>query len=124
MTERQPGREGPRNAQKPQIKPGVPGRDPSSGGGSGPVPDEEVLFRTDTDRRIFGEGSYAEGGSNQEGNYKKREASPHGSEGSFDDAGGYGGTELLGQYTAEEAARRAREASEERSGPNETVDDS
>lgn len=53
-------------------------------GGPTPSPGEQSLFDTDSGARIFGEGSYVEGGSNQEGNFKEREARPHGSRGSFD----------------------------------------
>lgn len=61
------------------------------------VPDEEALFGGDPGPRLFGEGSYAEGGSNQEGNWREREMPPHGHYGGFSDAGGYGATELLGE---------------------------
>ena len=62
------------------------------------VPDEEVLFDAGgAGPRLFGEGSYAEGGSNEEGNWEARETRPHGHHGGFSDAGGYGATELLGE---------------------------
>ena len=122
MTERQPGRDDRPIRQSPPAKPEpVRGRPAPKRGSS--TPDEQALFNTDSDRRIFGEGSYAEGGSNQEGNFKERDATPEGSRGSFDDAGGYGGKELLGEKGAEEAARRAREASEHKTGPDESLDD-
>jgi hypothetical protein len=123
MTERQPGRDGSEGRQSPRARP-----DPA---GTRPVPersgserDEATLFNTDPGPRIFGEGSYAEGGSNQEGNFKEREASPQGSRGSFDDAGGYGGKQLLGGRKAGEAAEQSRRASDDKTGPDETVDDS
>jgi len=119
MTERQPGRDDRQTRQNLPGKPDparvepVPERDP-------PAPDEQALFNTGPDRR---EGSYAEGGSNQEGNFTEREASPHGSRGSFDDAGGYGGTELLGGKHADEAAQRARKASDDKTGSDESVEE-
>lgn len=122
MTERQPGRDDRQIRQTPPVKPDTAARKPIPGRSSSP-PDEATLFNTDSDRRIFGEGSYAEGGSNQEGNFKEREATPEGSRGSFDDAGGYGGKELLGSKGADEAARRARQAADDKTGPDESLED-
>ena len=58
--------------------------------------DEEVLFGGGSGARLFGEGSYAEGGSNEEGNWEERDSHPHGRYGHFSDASGFGATELLG----------------------------
>ena len=62
-----------------------------------PPPDEEALFGSGPGPRLFGEGSYVEGGSNEEGNWQVRDAHPHGRDGHFSDAGGFGATELLGE---------------------------
>jgi hypothetical protein len=62
-----------------------------------PVLGEEELFGSDPGPRVFGEGAYRSGGPADRGNFSARRATPHGSIGSFDDAGGAGGTELLGQ---------------------------
>lgn len=64
--------------------------------GATPPCGEEALFRSESSPRLFGEGNYAEGGSNEEGNYEVRDANPHGSSGGFSDAGGFGATQLLG----------------------------
>lgn len=122
MTEREPGRDESQR-QTPRVKPD-PGRTPPAPARGSSAPDEQTLFNTGAGGRLFGEGSYAEGGSNQEGNFKEREATPQGSRGSFDDAGGYGGTELLGTQRADEAAQRARKASDEKTGPDESLEDS
>lgn len=123
MTERQPGRDGNDDRKVPAAKPEeadselIP--DPND-----PMPDEADLFNTGPGPRLFGEGSYSEGGSNEEGNFEERAASPHGGLGSFDDAGGFGGTELLGERGSDEAARRRRKVSDEEAGPDEPVKDS
>lgn len=62
-----------------------------------PLPGEETLFGGGSGPRLFGEGSYAEGGSNEEGNWQERDAHPHGRDGRFSDEGGFGATELLGE---------------------------
>jgi hypothetical protein len=123
MTERQPGRGDSDDRKYPAAKPKQAGSEPIPDGDSDPSPDEEALFFTDSGPRLFGEGSYSEGGSNEEGNFAEREASPHGGLGSFDDAGGFGAAQLLGEHEAE-AARRRRRASDETKGPDETVEDS
>ncbi len=122
MTERQPGRDSREKPKSSRAKPQAAGNQPVPNRG-GSTPDEQTLFNTDSRERIFGEGSYAEGGQNQEGNFKEREASPQGSRGSFDDAGSHGGRKLLGGKPANEAAERSRQTSE-KSGPDETIDDS
>lgn len=63
----------------------------------GSNPDEEALFGAGTGPRLFGEGGYADGGSNQEGNWERRATHPHGGYGRFSDAGGPGATQLLGE---------------------------
>jgi hypothetical protein len=68
-----------------------------------PPPDEEALFGGQPSPRLFGEGSYSEGGSNEEGNWEERNAHPHGRYGRFSDAGGFGATELLGEEGFREA---------------------
>lgn len=123
MTERQPGHDDRPIRQNPPVKPDAAPTRPVPKRGSS-APDEEALFNTGTGGRLFGEGSYAEGGSNQEGNFEEREARPQGSRGSLDDAGGYGGTELLGGgATADDAAERARKASDDKTGPDESLED-
>ncbi len=62
-----------------------------------PLPDEETLFGGGSGPRLFGEGSYTEGGSNEEGNWEERDVHPHGRDGRFSDAGCFGATELLGE---------------------------
>ena len=123
MTERQPGRDGRDDRKNPPANPnqtaGQP--DPERSDSS---PDEQALFFSDSGPRLFGEGSYSEGGSNEEGNFEGRQASPHGGLGSFDDAGGFGATQLLGDRQAEEAAERRRRANEEKTDPDGSVKDS
>lgn len=122
MTERQPGPDGSDDRKYPPAKPEQAGSEPSPDTAD-PIPDEQALFFNDSGPRLFGEGSYTEGGSNEEGNFEGREASPHGGLGSFDDAGGFGSTQLLGEHEAE-AARRKRLASDETKDPEKTAGDS
>ena len=115
MTERETGRDRPTGTDKARVKPGPAG---------GEAQDEDALFHTEPGPRIFGEGSYTDGGSNQEGNFKEREVSPGGARGSFDDAGGPGGEELLGGRRADQAAERSRRAREDKTtGPDESIDE-
>lgn len=57
----------------------------------------QPLTSPEPGRRIFGEGGYGSGGSANEGNFEERESNPHGAAGEFDDAGGYGAPDLLGE---------------------------
>ena len=122
MSERQPGRDGSDDRNYPAAQPEQAGSEtiPDSPDSSDPIPDEQALFFTDPGPRLFGEGSYPEGGSNEEGNFEARETSPHGGLGSFDDAGGFGATQLLGEHDVE-AALRKRRASDETKDPDETA---
>lgn len=61
-------------------------------------PDEARLFTGARSPRLFGEGSYGTGGPTAEGHYAMPDPNPQGGYGSFDDAGGYGSTELLGEH--------------------------
>ena len=128
MTERQPGRDGNDDRKDPAAKPKQVGSepipDPDDPIPDDPIPDEADLFNAGSGPRLFGEGSYTEGGSNEEGNFEAREASPHGGLGSFDDAGGFGAAELLGERHGDEAARRRRKPSDDEAAPDEPVKDS
>jgi hypothetical protein len=123
MTERQPQPDGPEDPKSPPANPEQAASEPIPES-SDSIPDELALFDTGPGPRLFGEGSYAEGGSNEEGNFLARTANPHGSIGSFDDAGGPGSTQLLGQRHSHEAAQRSRQANDEKTGPDEPVEDS
>ena len=59
---------------------------------------EGELFPEVRRPRYFGEGSYTSGGSVSEGNYALPDPNPRGGYGCFDDAGGVGSTELLGEH--------------------------
>ena len=79
-----------------------------------PASEEQEFFLAESGRRLFGEGSYAEGGSNEEGNFESRDTNPHGGYGSFTDAGGYGATELLGEHESHASSVPGDEKAEER----------
>ena len=78
---------------RPTPKSGEPRSTPPT-----PSPDEAQLFSGGESPRLFGEGSYMTGGSTAEGHYALPDANPRGGYGSFDDAGGYGSTKLLGEH--------------------------
>lgn len=61
------------------------------------VVDEQRLFQADSDSRLFGEGDSEEIGSRERAHH-----APAGL-GSFSDAGGFGGTELLGEEEEEQS---------------------
>ena len=60
--------------------------------------EETKLFPDVPAPRYFGEGSYTSGGPVSEGNYALPDPNPRGGYGCFDDAGGIGSTELLGEH--------------------------
>jgi hypothetical protein len=99
MTKREPGRDESRDespATRARTETAAPQQVEQK---QAAIPDEEKLFGAGRGPRIFGEGDYASGGTANEGNFEVSDRDPHGSYGSFDDAGGYGGTELLGDET-------------------------
>ncbi|MGH8258358.1 MAG: hypothetical protein ACREUG_01555 [Steroidobacteraceae bacterium] len=119
MSNREPERDGERkDAGAKTDRPAISGTGPAAQPGPesradraepAAQADEEALFGEDTGPSVFGEGSYRGGGPPGQGNYEVRDRNPHGSSGNFDDAGGYGGTELLGEKPpAVEPAGRAR----------------
>ena len=80
--------------------------------------DETELFAAGSDPQYFGTGSYAMGGSNQEGNYGLGDPDPRGGYGDFTDAGGYGSTTLYGEQS--EAAADASERKDTAPSPAES----
>lgn len=94
MRNREPGRSGTRTSAAGTTSPAPRKRRPPRSAKA--RPDEEELFGAGRGPNIFGEGEYGSGGAANQGNYELRDRNPQGAVGSFDDAGGFGGTRLLG----------------------------